>query len=184
MHRDIKGENIIINRENKTVRLIDWGLSEFYYCGDDYGLDVASLNYRPPEILAGDAYYDYGIDIWSMGCVLAELVFDMETFFEGDDVKDQLKKIVKVLGSDGFKNIITKYKIKFPDNQLKSLSKFPKVPLSKFTNSKNKDLVNDEVLDLLEKMLAYDKAERITAKDALKHPYFNILSESDKRNIS
>ena len=74
MHRDIKPHNIMIDHEKKVVRLIDWGLAEFFFPGKDYNVRVSSRYYKGPELLVDYQYYDYSLDIWGLGCLFAGLV--------------------------------------------------------------------------------------------------------------
>jgi casein kinase II subunit alpha len=74
MHRDVKPMNIVVNLETKELRLIDWGLSDFYLPGFDYNVRVASRPYKGPELTLGFKKYDYSLDIWSTGCTLAAIV--------------------------------------------------------------------------------------------------------------
>nr|CAI5858577.1 unnamed protein product [Callosobruchus analis] len=98
MHRDVKPHNIIIDQENRKIRLIDWGLAEFYHPGQEYNVRVASRYFKGPELLVDYGYYDYSLDMWSLGCMFASMLFRKEPFFHGIDNQDQLLKIVKVLG--------------------------------------------------------------------------------------
>jgi len=100
MHRDIKPNNIIIDPDTKKIRLIDWGLSEFYHPGKEYHVRVASRYFKGPELLVGYKLYDYSLDMWSLGCLLAGIIFKKEPFFRGYDNYDQLLKITKVLGTE------------------------------------------------------------------------------------
>lgn len=74
MHRDIKTQNIIINHRKKILKVIDWGLAEFYFPGQDYSVRVASRYFKGPELLVNNVYYDYSLDIWSFACMWAGLV--------------------------------------------------------------------------------------------------------------
>ncbi len=74
MHRDIKPHNIIISPSTRQVRIIDWGLAEFYFPGQEYSVKVASRYFKGPELLLNNTKYDYSLDIWSLGCVLAGMV--------------------------------------------------------------------------------------------------------------
>jgi len=177
MHRDIKPENIIINRETKSMNLIDWGLAEFYFAEDEMSLSISTLNYKAPEILINDGYYHYSVDMWSLGCTFAEMLFKKEIFLNGNSKPDQLVKIAKLCGSEELFKVINKYELEPDKDYIERIKNFPKQPLTKFINKNNTELVNDHALDLLEKMLTYDKNERITAKDAMQHPYFDPVLE-------
>lgn len=81
MHRDIKPHNIMIDYEARKVSIIDWGLAEFYLPKKDYNVRVSSRYFKGPELLVDYTYYDYSLDIWSFGCMLAGIVFMREPFF-------------------------------------------------------------------------------------------------------
>jgi casein kinase II subunit alpha len=85
MHRDVKPLNIVIDNNAKELRLIDWGLAEFYHPNKEYNVRVASRYYKGPELLVDDKLYHYSLDIWSLGCTLAGMLFKIDTFFKGSD---------------------------------------------------------------------------------------------------
>ena len=74
MHRDIKPHNVVIDHPKKKLRIIDWGLAEFYHPKQDLNVRVASRYFKPPELLCGYRYYDYALDIFSLGCMFAGIV--------------------------------------------------------------------------------------------------------------
>jgi casein kinase II subunit alpha len=98
MHRDVKPHNVMIDHEKRQLRLIDWGLAEFYHPGREYNVRVASRYFKGPELLVDLQEYDYALDMWSLGCMFAGMIFRKEPFFHGHDNYDQLVKIAKVLG--------------------------------------------------------------------------------------
>jgi casein kinase II subunit alpha len=177
MHRDVKPHNLIINHKKKELRLIDWGLGEFYLHGQEYNVRVASRYFKGPELLVDNVYYHYSLDMWSLGCIMAGLIFKKEPFFQGHDNYDQLVKIAKVLGTDELYKYVEKYDLTLDKNYNGILGNYPKKPWSKFINNENKNLCPPEALDLLSKMLVYDHAERITPKEAMNHPYFAELKQ-------
>eukprot|EP00842_Homolaphlyctis_polyrhiza_P003831 jgi/Hompol1/4449/HPOL_000211-RA len=111
MHRDVKPHNVMIDHENRKLRLIDWGLAEFYHPGTEYNVRVASRYFKGPELLVDFQEYDYSLDMWSLGCMLASMIFRMEPFFHGNDNYDQLVAIAKVLGTDELDAYLDKYGI-------------------------------------------------------------------------
>ena len=177
MHRDVKPQNIIINHKKKELRLIDWGLAEFYIPEQDYNVRVASRYFKGPELLVDDIYYDYSLDIWSLGCMFAGMIFKKEPFFQGKDNYDQLVKIAKVLGTDDLYKYIEKYGLTLDNHYTGILGNYPKKPWSKFINEENKHLCSNDAIDLLSKMLIYERAQRITPKEAMMHPYFKEVRE-------
>jgi casein kinase II subunit alpha len=110
MHRDIKPGNVMIDHEKREVKIIDWGLAEFFHMDKDYNVKVASREYKGPELLVGIRTYDYSLDIFSLGCMMADIIFDTGTFFKGLDNFDQLDRIAKKLGSEGLRAYHEKYR--------------------------------------------------------------------------
>jgi casein kinase II subunit alpha len=75
IHRDLKPHNIIIKPSTMQLKIIDWGLAEFYFPGQEFSVRVASRFFKGPELLLNNTKYDYSLDIWSLGCILASIVF-------------------------------------------------------------------------------------------------------------
>jgi casein kinase II subunit alpha len=163
MHRDVKPLNIVINHDKKELRLIDWGLADFYVPEKEYNVRVASRYYKGPELLVDDKLYHYSLDIWSLGCTMAGMIFKIDTFFKGSDNFDQLIRIMRVLGEDALNAYVNRYALKIP-KEVKKLMKgqeFQKQPFENYVTGKNQHMCSPEALDLLSKMLVYDKNERI-----------------------
>jgi casein kinase II subunit alpha len=74
IHRDIKPGNVLFMNDNK-VKIVDWGLADFYLPGKKFNTRVASRYFKGPELLLGNNYYDYNQDVWSVGCMLAGMMF-------------------------------------------------------------------------------------------------------------
>lgn len=179
MHRDVKPLNIVVNHAEKDLRLIDWGLAEFYHPDKDYNVRVASRYYKGPELLVDDRLYHYSLDIWSLGCTMAGMIFRIETFFKGKDNYDQLIKIMEVLGDEELHEYVHTYNLKIPKEVKKAMRgrDFERQPWDRFIKDKNRELCSSEAIDLLGKMLRYDKNKRINCKDAMAHAYFDPIRE-------
>lgn len=190
MHRDIKPLNVLMNKETQEVRVIDWGHSAHYIPGEELSVRVATLFYKAPELLLNRTVHDYAIDIWSTGCMLAEMVFLKIHFFESTiersealglskkemkalEFMDHLDAIARVRGTLELRQYADKFKESMVLDILKGVGEHKKVALGSFINDENEHLVDDDVLDLLDKMLIYDHTKRITAHDALLHKYFD-----------
>lgn len=182
MHRDVKPHNIMIDHANRKLRLIDWGLAEFYHPGQEYNVRVASRYFKGPELLIDLQVYDYSLDIWSLGCMFAGMIFQKEPFFQGKDNYDQLVKIAKVLGTDELFAYVEKYNVQLDSHYDDILGQHPRKPWAKFVTTQNEQLVTEEAIDLLSKMLKYDHAERITPRDAMEHPYFKPIKDHHLKN--
>lgn len=173
MHRDIKPHNVMIDHANRKLRIIDWGLAEFYHPNTEYNVRVASRYFKGPELLVNMKDYDYSLDIWSFGCMFAGMIFMTHPFFHGRDNNDQLVKIAKVVGSASIREYMTKYKLPALDPNFDAqLGNFAPKPWSKFVTTTNEHLANAEALDLLSKVLVVDHQQRLTCKQAMEHPYF------------
>ncbi|XP_010548455.2 PREDICTED: casein kinase II subunit alpha-2 [Tarenaya hassleriana] len=179
MHRDVKPHNVMIDHEQRKLRLIDWGLAEFYHPGKEYNVRVASRYFKGPELLVDLQDYDYSLDLWSLGCMFAGMIFRKEPFFYGHDNYDQLVKIAKVLGTDELNAYLNKYRIELDPNLAALVGRHSRKPLSKFINSENQHLAVPEAVDFADKLLRYDHQERPTAKEAMAHPYFYPIRNAE-----
>lgn len=172
MHRDVKPHNVMIDHKKRQVRLIDWGLAEFYHARHEYNVRVASRYFKGPELLVNLRDYDYSLDLWSLGCMFAGMIFIMHPFFHGRDNYDQLVKIAKVLGTDSLNEYLKKYKLTLEPEFDDIMATFPRKKWTAFVTEENKHLCPTEALDLLDKLLVFDHAKRLTAAEAMQHPYF------------
>uniref|UniRef100_A0A6I8QG36 non-specific serine/threonine protein kinase n=1 Tax=Xenopus tropicalis TaxID=8364 RepID=A0A6I8QG36_XENTR len=172
MHRDVKPHNVMIDHQQKKLRLIDWGLAEFYHPAQEYNVRVASRYFKGPELLVDYQMYDYSLDMWSLGCMLASMIFRKEPFFHGQDNYDQLVRIAKVLGTDELYSYLKKYHIELDPHFNDILGQHSRKRWENFLHSENRHLVSAEALDLLDKLLRYDHQQRLTAREAMDHPYF------------
>jgi len=177
MHRDVKPHNIMIDHPNRKLRLIDWGLAEYYHPGRAYNVRVASRHYKGPELLVDLQLYDYSLDIWSLGCTLAGMIFRKEPFFQGDDNIDQLVKIAKVLGTDALLLWLDKYALELSPAFDDLLGRHSAKPWTKFITTENQRFISPEILDLLSQMLLYDHTQRIIPKEAMQHAVFAPVRE-------
>ncbi|CAG9761168.1 unnamed protein product [Ceutorhynchus assimilis] len=167
IHRDVKPQNLLINKDG-LIKLADFGSGRKLgpQGGKMYSPAVVTLWYRAPEILLGAPEYSCPIDIWSMGCIFAEM--DMkENLFRGDSEIGQLFKIFKILRTpteeiwEGVSSL-PGYKATFPN-------------WTDFNLKKSVKNLNDEGIDLLAKMFLYHPDQRISAESIAVHPYFNDL---------
>ncbi|GAB5364950.1 hypothetical protein AAMO2058_001014400 [Amorphochlora amoebiformis] len=172
LHRDLKPQNLLINMEGE-LKLADFGLARaFGIPVRSYTHEVVTLWYRAPDVLLGSKNYSTPIDIWSVGCIFAEMA-NGKPLFPGQADNDQLWKIFKILGSPNPKT--------WPG--LTSLPEYKVGTLGNFKPKPWKEVCSrlDKLgLDLLSKMLTYDPAKRISAAEAMKHPYFDDLRKLKK----
>jgi serine/threonine protein kinase len=138
------------------LRLIDWGLAEFYHQGTEYNVRVASRYFKGPELLVDFQEYDYSLDMWSLGAMFASMIFRKEPFFHGNSNSDQLVKIAKVLGTDDLFEYLDRYDIELDAQYDDILGRFPRKNWHSFVNSENQRFVSNDAIDFLDKLLRYD----------------------------
>jgi casein kinase II subunit alpha len=172
MHRDVKPHNTMIDHERRELKLIDWGLAEFYKPGTNYNVGVASRYFKGPELLVDDELYSYSLDIWSTGAMMGGMIFHLDPMFHGWDNYDQLIKISKIMGTRDLVKYVEKYKIEMEPELKKQVTRHNQRPLTRFITKEVKHLVTPEALDLMTRMLKYDPVERILPCEALMHDYF------------
>jgi serine/threonine protein kinase len=172
MHRDLKPQNLLVTRDGQ-LKLADFGLARAF-CPPIRPLthEVVTLWYRPPEILLGQQTYAPPVDVWAIGTIFVEMV-TKRPLFPGDSEIDELYKIFRQLGTPTEE--VWPGVTQLPDWN----SAFPKWYKTPFAPAFT-DNVDAHGLDLLEQFLKYDPKDRITAKDAMYHPFFNDL---DKENV-
>jgi len=174
MHRDVKPHNVMIDHPNRKLRLIDWGLAEFYHRDQEYNVRVASRYFKGPELLVDMQDYDYSLDLWSLGCMLAGIIFRREPFFRGDDNKDQLVRISRVLGTNELDEYLDKYGIKISFRHLIEIH--PKKEWKTFITPENQHLSSvPHAISFLDSLLKYDPQERLTAREAMDHVYIKSV---------
>lgn len=168
IHRDLKPQNLLIDK-NGALKLADFGLARaFCVPVRPYTHEVITLWYRAPEILLGSQSYSVAVDMWSAGCIFAEIL-TKRPLFPGDSEIDELFRIFRTLGTPTEEDwpgctSLPEYKPNFPKWKRQDLSKL--VPGT-----------TEEAIDLLSQTLIYEPGQRISARRALEHPYFTTADE-------
>jgi serine/threonine protein kinase len=161
IHRDITSSNVLC-LEDGRVKICDFGLARTVSIPlRNYSPVVVTLFYKAPELLLENEFYEYGIDVWAAGCVIAEMCRG-RYLFEGDCSIAVANCVFRILGT--------------PDDEV--LAQFPKIAnakIQKHPGMKMEAILQTEdsnLVDLVLKMLEIDPRKRISAREALKHPYF------------
>ncbi len=167
-HRDIKPQNLLLDPDSGILKLCDFGSAKHLVRGEPNVSYICSRYYRAPELIFGATDYTTNIDVWSAGCVFAELMLG-QPIFPGDSGVDQLVEIIKVLGTptrEQIKEMNPNYtEFKFP--QIKS-HPWPKVFRAR---------TSPEAIDLVSRLLEYTPSARITPLQACAHTFFDELRE-------
>ncbi|XP_053696718.1 glycogen synthase kinase-3 beta-like [Sabethes cyaneus] len=170
-HRDIKPQNLLLDPDTAVLKLCDFGSAKQLLQGEPNVSYICSRYYRAPELIFGAINYTTKIDVWSAGCVLAELLLG-QPIFPGDSGVDQLVEIIKVLGTptrEQIKEMNPNYtEFKFP--QIKSH------PWQKVFRARTPP----DAIALVSRLLEYTPGTRITPIQACAHPFFNELRDGNK----
>jgi len=173
LHRDLKPSNILCNGDC-LIKIADLGLARFQAENDPTLTEyVATRWYRAPEVILSWKVYTKTIDVWSVGCIFAEMLL-RRPLFQGRDYIHQVTRITEILGTpkeEELKNFETEEGRRF----IRSLGYKPGIPFQQLFPSHN-----TLVIDLLQKMLIFNPAKRCTVEEALAHPYLESLHDESE----
>ncbi|EDQ89694.1 uncharacterized protein MONBRDRAFT_25292 [Monosiga brevicollis MX1] len=170
LHRDLKPQNLLINKRGQ-LKLADFGLARPYGVPvRSYSHEVVTLWYRAPDVLLGATGYDTSIDMWSAGCILAEMANKGSPLFPGTSVQDQLDLIFRVLGTPTIESWPGLHEL--PNYSGPFLPHVDGVGLEAEVSS-----LFPEGLDLLQQLLRYVPDERLSADRALRHRFFDDIPD-------
>ncbi|KAM4631369.1 mitogen-activated protein kinase 15 [Polymixia lowei] len=170
IHRDQKPSNILLDTDC-FVKLCDFGLARsLYQIQEDTGNPtlteyVATRWYRAPEILLGSTRYTKGVDMWSIGCILGEMLLG-KALFPGTSTINQVEKIMSVIPHPSPEDILS-IKSEYGASVIQRMLLKPQVPLEDLLQPS----APPDALDLLRQLLAFNPDKRLTAEQALQHPY-------------
>uniref|UniRef100_A0A8C7YWY8 mitogen-activated protein kinase n=1 Tax=Oryzias sinensis TaxID=183150 RepID=A0A8C7YWY8_9TELE len=176
VHRDLKPSNLAVN-EDCELKILDFGLAR--HTDDEMTGYVATRWYRAPEIMLNWMHYNMTVDIWSVGCIMAELLTG-RTLFPGTDHINQLQQIMRLTGTPPASLIsrMPSHEVRLrPSAAVAHQQTF--LPRWQLARSLLLSLYKTSPVDLLEKMLVLDTDKRITASEALAHPYFAQYHDPD-----
>ena len=171
MHRDLKPENILMIANNNKIKIADFGSAkEIKNKNGNFTDYICTRWYRAPECVLKSKNYDEKVDIWALGCIMAEL-YNLKPLFPGNNGIDQLDKICMILGTPEYDDWVEGYKLiknldmEFPLYQKKNLKYIIKN-------------IDDNGIDFLNKIFQFDPMKRPTASELLNHPYLNEMNNN------
>ncbi|KAJ5204041.1 uncharacterized protein N7498_004920 [Penicillium cinerascens] len=170
-HRDIKPQNLLLDPNTGILKLCDFGSAKILIENEPNVSYICSRYYRAPELIFGATNYTTKIDVWSTGCVMAELMLG-QPLFPGESGIDQLVEIIKVLGTPTREQIRT-----MNPNYMEH--KFPQIKPHPFNKVFRK--APPEAIDLISALLEYTPTQRLSAIEAMCHPFFDELRDPNTR---
>ncbi|KAJ2975906.1 hypothetical protein NQ176_g5249 [Zarea fungicola] len=161
IHRDIRPHNLVINYRAKQQP------------GASHTVRISL--FKAPELLLGYDRYDYSLDMWGVGAILASLVFRREPFFHGIDTVSMLRCIAKTLGTDELCQFVCDYDIELDQGTVEELGNYVKRPwqifLTDVNENENEKAARDRAMDLIDQLLRYNPSQRLSAEQALQHNF-------------
>ncbi|KAK4960958.1 glycogen synthase kinase 3 [Elasticomyces elasticus] len=170
-HRDIKPQNLLLDPQTGILKLCDFGSAKILVENEPNVSYICSRYYRAPELIFGATNYTTKIDVWSTGCVMAELMLG-QPLFPGESGIDQLVEIIKVLGTPTRDQIRT-----MNPNYMEH--KFPQIKPHPFSKVFRK--ADPNAIDLISRLLEYTPTQRLSAIEAMVHPFFDELRDPNTR---
>uniref|UniRef100_A0A7N5ZX70 Protein kinase domain-containing protein n=1 Tax=Anabas testudineus TaxID=64144 RepID=A0A7N5ZX70_ANATE len=170
IHRDLKPGNLAINPDCE-LKILDFGLAR--QADAEMTGYVVTRWYRAPEVILNWMHYTQTVDIWSAGCIMAEMLLG-KPLFKGNDHLDQLREIMKITGTPAA-DFVVKLQSQDAKNYIRSLPKVPKKDLHCiFTKA------SSNAVCVLEKMLLLDPEQRVSASEALDLPFFSEYRDAEE----
>jgi len=171
-HRDIKPQNLLVNPENQQLKLCDFGSAKALVKGEPNVAYICSRYYRAPELIFGSTDYSTAIDVWSQGCVGAELLLG-QPLFPGDSGVDQLVEIIKVLGTPTREEICAM-------NSNYTEFKFPQIKACQWRKVFRSE-TPPEAIEFISSTLAYAPVRRVKPLEGCAHAFFDELRDEKTR---
>ena len=170
-HRDIKPQNLLVDTSTHALKICDFGSAKMLTPGEPNISYICSRYYRAPELMFGSTDYSTAIDVWSVGCVVAELLLGAP-LFPGNSGIDQLVEIIKILGTPTREEILSM-------NSNYREFKFPHIKAMKWENVFGSE-VDKEALEVIANVLVYTPSDRFDGLQFCAHEWFDELREEGK----
>ncbi|KAH0790498.1 CMGC family protein kinase [Histomonas meleagridis] len=169
-HRDIKPSNILINPENGKLGICDFGSAKKIQSNEPSVSYIATRNYRAPELLFDCRYYNYPVDIWAAGCIVAEFVNGGTPIFRGKSNDYMIRSMINIIGTPTESDLN-----EYGNSKVCPNIKRERRPIQEALSSN----ADPQLLDLLEHIFVYSPSKRITAEQCLNHPFFDGIRKGN-----
>ena len=167
-HRDLKPQNMLVDTQRGTLKLCDFGSAKVLRPGEENTSYICSLYYRAPELLLSATHYTTAVDMWSAGCVFAELLLG-SPLFRGTSNLDQIAAIMDVLGTPSLEQVLAM-------NPHYPATSFPAVAHAGL-GALLSHIATPDTIELLTRLLSYDPKRRPRAVEAMAHPFFDEVKQ-------
>lgn len=181
IHRDLKPSNLLINSDSK-VKLCDFGLARTFSEGDicqsvmtDY---VSTRWYRSPELIIGSNHYNEGVDMWAVGCIVAEL-YAGRPLFPGTSTLDQMERVVSLTGPPSAADIASMHS-EFAETMIANLS----YSQPRMTLPQKLPMADADTIDFISKLLVFNPTQRMSVEQCLNHPYVAQFHNTEEESAS
>jgi casein kinase II subunit alpha len=182
VNMDFKPLNVFANVRQRELVVGDWGLGIFYKPNSTHSWRTMTTFWKAPEVMLGSKNFHMAVDMWSVGTTFAGMIFGRFHFWPGPRAYNIIVDWIRTLGSSAFVDFLHKYDIeldpRFRHHYLRD-SWYPKKEWTSYLTDANAHLVTVQAIDLIDKLLRFDPAERLSAAEALKHPYFSANRPSE-----
>lgn len=175
VHRDLKPRNLLLTKNATILKICDFG--EARISGNQMTKHVGTLPYKAPEILLDSNLYSSAVDIWSVGCIFAELLLG-RPLFPAKDQDGQLSRILELTGKPA-EHLERSHLDRIAQKEIQM-----RVPRPRRSLSQMLPKANVSAVELAEKMLLFEPGERITVEEALAHPYLQHVRDPRKEDVS
>ena len=182
MHRDIKPGNLLFDKNTGDLLISDLGLAEIYYPLKQYSTGLGTLRWMAPELVLDYRFYDYAVDIWAVGVIIFEIIIRSPIYY-GETMFDILKNQAKLLTPSAILEYSEKYGIFIPSNVLMALPQYNFDRWPDYLKELKPQFNNKDLVDLMRSCLICDHQKRITARDALDHPFFAPLKQKKNNGM-
>eukprot|EP00747_Dinoflagellata_sp_TGD_P083018 gnl/TRDRNA2_/TRDRNA2_161930_c1_seq1.p1 gnl/TRDRNA2_/TRDRNA2_161930_c1~~gnl/TRDRNA2_/TRDRNA2_161930_c1_seq1.p1 ORF type:complete len:216 (-),score=33.54 gnl/TRDRNA2_/TRDRNA2_161930_c1_seq1:42-689(-) len=173
VHNDVKPQNLLLDGRSHSLKLCDFGTAKRMVYGEQSRCYACSRYYRSPELILGSTCYTVAVDLWSAGCVFAELILG-QPLFTGKDGIDQLVEIIKVIGTPTSRQLVAMNPNYPPDYEFT-----PKI-LAHAWEKVFKGRSDRDANDLADSLIRYDPSARLPGLQALMHRFFDSLRNDDR----
>lgn len=173
IHRDIKPENVLFDKKTKQLRIGDLGLAEIYYPFKQYTTGIGTLRWMAPELIFDYKFYDYAVDMWAVGIIMFITSIDYKKDKVFESLGQMAVAISEMLTPSQILQFTEKYGIFMPNSLLNAMPQVNFNMWPVYIEHMKPKFNNEKFIDLMRKLLVAEPQRRLSAMEALEHPFFD-----------